>query len=343
MKTVFVGLSGGVDSSVTAALLRDAGYRVVGVYMKNWSKDIAGFECPWQEDYLDAKRVAVQLGIEFMLFDFEQQYFNKVVQYMIDEYRIGRTPNPDIMCNQEIKFHLFYDVARDKGADMIATGHYAVTKDGLLFKAHDSNKDQSYFLYRISSQVLQNVLFPLGGYTKPEVRKIAQRYNLVTATKKESMGICFVGKVGIKEFLQQYVTTVQGPVIDQHGNTIGTHDGALFYTIGQRHGLGVVGGMPVYVVGKDMEQNIVYVTSRLDDERLWRQQLLLSSPHWITSLPESHKTYQVRMRHRAPLVDAYYDKDTQQLSLKDPVRAITAGQSAVIYDDDMVLGGGIVT
>lgn len=343
MKTVFVGLSGGVDSSVTAALLRDAGYRVVGVYMKNWSKDIAGFECPWQEDYLDAKRVAVQLGIEFMLFDFEQQYFEKVVQYMIDEYRIGRTPNPDIMCNQEIKFNLFYDVARDKGADIIATGHYAVTRNGLLFKAHDSNKDQSYFLYRISTQVLQNVLFPLGDYTKPEVRLIAQRYNLVTAAKKESMGICFVGKVGIKEFLQQYVTTEQGPVIDQHNNTIGTHDGALFYTIGQRHGLGVVGGMPVYVVGKDIDRNIVYVTSQLDDERLWRQELTLTNPHWIKDFPEINKLYQVRMRHRAPLVGAYYNKDTQQLSLKDPVRAITAGQSAVVYDGDMVLGGGIVT
>ena len=310
--------------------------------MKNWSKDIAGFECPWQEDYLDAKRVAVQLGIDFMLLDFEQQYFEKVVQYMIDEYRIGRTPNPDIICNQEIKFKLFYDIARDKGADIIATGHYANTKNGALYKAHDNNKDQSYFLYRISSDALQNTLFPLGGYTKPEVRSLAQHYNLITATKKESMGICFVGKVGIKEFLQQYVQVEQGPVIDQFGNNIGTHDGAIFYTIGQRHGLGVIGGLPVYVIGKDMQKNIVYVTSQLDDERLWRQQLRLTSTHWITNAPQAGTKYYARMRHRAPLVSASYDSSSMLLRLDDPVRAVTAGQSAVLYDDDMVVGGGIV-
>ena len=342
MKTVYVGLSGGVDSSVAAALLRDAGYRVVGVYMKNWSKDIPGFECPWKDDYIDAKRVAVQLGIDFELIDFEQQYHDKVVQYMIDEYKIGRTPNPDIMCNQEIKFKLFFDAAIERGADFIATGHYARTHGGNLYTAKDANKDQTYFLYRVTSDALMHTLFPLGEYTKPEVRKMAEKYQLITAQKKESMGICFVGKVGIKEFLQQYVTTEPGPVIDQHGNTIGTHDGALFYTIGQRHGLGVIGGLPVYVIDKDIQQNVVYVTSQIDDERLWRTQLDLVSEHWIQQPPTEGKTYRVRSRHRAPLVKAVYTATASRLLLDAPIRAITPGQSLVLYDDDHVLGGGII-
>jgi tRNA-specific 2-thiouridylase len=342
VKTVFVGLSGGVDSSVAAALLRDAGYRVVGVYMKNWSKDIPGFECPWKEDYMDAKRVAVQLGIDFELIDFETQYHEKVVNYMIEEYKIGRTPNPDIMCNQEIKFKLFYDTALESGADYIATGHYAITKQGRLYAAKDKNKDQSYFLYRVNATALRKTLFPLGEYTKPEVRTLAESYNLVTAKKKESMGICFVGKVGIKEFLQQYVTTQPGPVIDQFGVTIGTHDGAIFYTIGQRHGLGVIGGLPVYVVGKDIDKNIVYVTSQLDDDRLWRTQLHITSQHWIDQPPRDDTTYLVRSRHRAPLVPAKYIPNQSQIELEVPIRAITPGQSVVMYDADYVVGGGIV-
>lgn len=342
MKTVYVGLSGGVDSSVVAALLRDEGYKVVGVYMKNWSKDIPGFECPWKDDYMDAKRVAVQLGIDFELIDFEQQYRDKVVQYMIDEYKIGRTPNPDVMCNQEIKFKLFYDTAIEQGADYIATGHYARTQGGGLYTAKDANKDQTYFLYRVASGALKHTLFPLGEYTKPEVRKLAAKYHLITAQKKESMGICFVGKVGIKEFLQQYVQTEPGLVIDQYGNTIGTHDGALFYTIGQRHGLGVVGGLPVYVIDKDIQQNIVYVTSQIDDERLWRTQLDLTSEHWIQQPPEEGKTYLVRSRHRAPLVKATYLSEKSRLLLDTPIRAITPGQSLVVYDTDHVLGGGII-
>lgn len=342
MSTVFVGLSGGVDSSVAAALLQRAGHRIVGVYMKNWSKDLPGFECPWKEDYMDAKRVAVQLGIEFELFDFESQYQQKVVEYMINEYQIGRTPNPDIMCNQEIKFKLFYETAREAGAEYIATGHYAITRQGNLYKGKDDNKDQSYFLYRVSKAALEQTLFPLGEYEKPEVRRLAEEFSLVTAKKKESMGICFVGKVGIKEFLSQYVTTRPGPVIDQYGNQIGTHDGAIFYTIGQRHGLGVIGGLPVYVVDKDVEQNVVYVTSQLDDERLWRTQLTLTSPHWIDTPPEGARQYMVRTRHRAPLVAASFAGSLRQLQLQQPIRAITAGQSAVIYDDDRVVGGGIV-
>jgi len=342
VKTVYVGLSGGVDSSVTAALLKDAGYRVVGAYMKNWSKDLPGFECPWKEDYLDAKRVAVQLGIDFQLFDFEEQYKSKVVDYMIEAYKVGTTPNPDIMCNQEIKFKLFFDTAMLHGADYIATGHYARTTDGQLRTAKDDSKDQSYFLYRVNSATLKKTLFPLGDYKKTYVRKLAAQYKLITATKKESMGICFVGKVGIKEFLSQYVTTQPGPVIDQYGNEIGTHDGAIFYTIGQRHGLGVIGGLPVYVIEKDIDKNIVYVTSQLDDERLWRTSLRITSPHWINQAPQLGKPYDIRTRHRAPLARASFKDTLDTLHVDSPVRAITAGQSVVIYEDDRVVGGGIV-
>lgn len=341
MKTVYVGLSGGVDSSVTAALVKRAGYRVVGVYMKNWSQDLPGFDCPWKEDYLDAKRVAVQLGIDFRLFDFEKQYKQKVVDYMIAEYKIGRTPNPDIMCNQEIKFRLFYDTAIAEGADMIATGHYAIVKDGQLFMGKDQNKDQSYFLYRAPKDALKKTLFPLGELTKPEVRAKANDLNLITAKKKESMGICFVGKVGIKEFLSQYVSSQPGPVINQYGEEIGQHDGAIFYTIGQRHGLGVGGGMPIYVVGKDMDTNTVFVTSKLDDEKLWDKMISITSPYWINKQPDSNKKYQFRTRYRAPLVEGQFNEDFTKISLKDQVRALTPGQSVVTYDGELVVGGGI--
>lgn len=342
MKTVYVGLSGGVDSSVTAALIKQAGYKTVGVYMKNWSQDLPGFDCPWKDDYLDAKRVAVQLGIDFKMFDFETEYKQKVVDYMIDEYEIGRTPNPDIMCNQEIKFRLFYDTAKAEGADFIATGHYAIAKDGNLYKGKDDNKDQSYFLYRAPADALGNTIFPLGEMTKPQVRAKAKELGLFTAKKKESMGICFVGKVGIKEFLNQYVSVKPGPIVNQYGEELGEHEGAIYYTIGQRHGLGVGGGMPVYVVGKDMTKNIVYVSSKLDDAGLWNDKISLTSQYWINREPVSGKKYQVRSRYRAPLVDGYFNDDLSVLNLDSPVRAATPGQSTVIYEDDLVLGGGIV-
>ncbi len=344
-KTVFVGLSGGVDSSVSAALLKEQGYNVVGVYMKNWSRDLPGFPCPWKEDYQDAKRVAVQLGIEFKMFDFESEYFNKVVQYMLDGFTAGITPNPDIMCNQEIKFKLFLDAAIEQGADYIATGHYAQTKDGQLLVAADSNKDQTYFLYRITKDALTKTLFPIGYLTKPQVRELAIKHKLVTAAKKESMGICFVGKVGIKEFLQQFLPDQpSGDIKNQYGMTIGTHDGAIFYTIGQRHGLNVGGGLPYYVSGKDMAKNEVYVTTDLQDEKLWSNTITITSPHWIGIEPTAANLL-VRTRHRGPLtkVDSITKaKSDYILQLSEPLRALTAGQSAVLYQNDVCVGGGII-
>jgi tRNA-uridine 2-sulfurtransferase len=344
-KKVYVGMSGGVDSSVTASLLKEQGYDVVGVYMKNWSQDLPGFQCPWKEDYQDAKRVAVQLGIDFKMYDFEKEYRQKVVDYMIDEYKAGRTPNPDIMCNQEVKFKLFLNTALEDGADMIATGHYARIKDGQLLTGIDANKDQSYFLYRVTQDALEHSLMPIGEYEKPKVRELAKKLGLATAEKKDSQGICFVGKVGIREFLEQFVATEPGDIIEQNGAKIGQHDGALFYTIGQRHGLDVGGGLPYYVVGKDMNKNEVYVTTDLQDERLWRKELQLTDMHWINGEPDFAKSYQLRTRYRAPLVNIESIKKTDNgvsVVVGEEVRAITPGQSAVIYDGDHCLGGGIV-
>lgn len=344
-QTVYVGMSGGVDSSVTAALLKKQGYDVVGVYMKNWSQDLPGMPCPWKEDYQDAKRVAVQLDIPFKMYDFEKEYRQKVVDYMITEYKAGRTPNPDIMCNQEVKFKLFLDTALDDGADLIATGHYARVKDGQLLAAANKDKDQTYFLYRVKEDALKKSLMPIGDFkTKAEVRDMAKKLGLATAEKKDSQGICFVGKVGIRDFLSQYVTTESGVIKDQHGITVGEHDGAIFYTIGQRHGLSVGGGLPYYVIGKDMKKNEVYVTTNLDDENLWKDEIILTDAHWINGQPQADKIYQVRTRYRAPLVDCTIQLHGKKASVKlvEKVRAITPGQSAVIYDGDRVVGGGIV-
>lgn len=341
MAKVFVGMSGGVDSSVTAALLVEQGHDVTGVYMKNWSEDLPGMHCPWAEDVADAKRVAVNLGIDFQVFDFQKEYKQKVVDYMIAEYQAGRTPNPDVMCNQEVKFKIFLEAALENGAEFIATGHYARTDNGRLLRAKDDNKDQTYFLYRVTHEALAQTIFPLGDYTKQEVRQLAKERNLWTADKKESMGICFVGQVGIREFLSEYVTTEPGDIIDkQMGLTVGWHDGAIFYTLGQRHGLNVGGGLPYYVVGKDMAKNEVYVSRSIDDENLWHKNIHLGNVHWINQVPPDGSQIQVRLRHRGSLIDATYSAGTLQLASAE--RAVAPGQSAVIYDGDECLGGGIV-
>lgn len=384
-------MSGGVDSSLAAALLVEQGYNVTGVYMKNWSQDLPGIKCPWADDLADAKRVAVQLGIDFKVFDFEKEYKHLVVDYMIDEYKNGRTPNPDIMCNQEVKFRLFLDAAMQEGADLIAMGHYArvdnclsksaelsspksskrlrsrsikgpgallnlgcrclddvgneiSTSSGRLLRAVDDNKDQTYFLYRVTGGALSKTLFPIGEYNKPEVRKMAKARGLTTAVKRDSQGICFIGQVGIKDFLSMYVDQKPGNIVDKSsGKILGHHDGAIFYTFGQRHGLNLGGGLPYYVVGKDMDKNEVYVTTDLNDDSLWRNTIKLVNLHWINEAPAEGE-YQIRVRHRAPLVDAdlKFTDDGLELKLSTPERAIAPGQSVVIYDDQICLGGGII-
>ena len=344
MTKVYVGMSGGVDSSLSAALLVEQGYDVTGVYMKNWTQDLPGMKCPWADDLADAKRVAVQLGINFKVFDFENEYRHKVVDYMIDEYKAGRTPNPDIMCNQEVKFKIFLESALEDGADMIATGHYARVENGVLKMAVDANKDQTYFLYRVTGPALSKTLFPLGEYTKPTVREMAKERGLFTAGKKDSQGICFVGKVGIREFLSQYVDQVPGEIIDKKsGKVLGRHDGAIFYTLGQRHGLDLGGGLPYYVVGKDMDKNEVYVTTDLNDATLWKADISLGAVHWINDAP-APGIFDIRIRHRAALAAAElrFNGDDVSLNLRDEQRAIASGQSVVIYDGDVCLGGGII-
>lgn len=338
---VFVGMSGGVDSSLTAALLVERGYDVTGVYMKNWTQDLPGMICPWADDLADAKRVAVHLGIPFKVYDFEKEYKHKVVDYMIKEYQAGRTPNPDIMCNQEVKFKLFLEAALEDGADMIATGHYAAVRDGRLLLAKDEVKDQTYFLYRVTKEALEKTLFPLGEFTKPEVRAMASERGLITAQKKDSQGICFVGSVGIKEFLSQFVQTEPGDIIDKDSDkTLGRHDGAIYYTLGQRHGLNVGGGLPYYVTGKDMLRNIVYVSQNLNDESMWRTEIPLTDIHWIDTAPSEGAEIRARLRHRGALIRGAVSGGV--LHLESPERSVATGQSAVIYDDITCLGGGFV-
>lgn len=343
MKTVYVGLSGGVDSSVAAALLLQEGYRVVGVYMKNWTADVAGVACPWKQDLADARAVAAKLDIPFKVFDFQIEYKAKVVDYMVAEYAAGRTPNPDVMCNQEIKFKLFLDAALDDGADLIATGHYARVKDGRLYAGIDPAKDQSYFLYRVTSKALSKTLMPIGEYAKPEIRKLAKKFGLPTAAKPDSQGICFVGEVGIKPFLLQYIKAKPGPVL-LDGQEIGQHDGAIFYTIGQRHGLGIGGGTPYYVSGKDIKTNTIEVTPDPSDLATNGDQFAIEDAHWINDGPEAGKDYQVPIRYHGKKTESRITNYElgYKITLKTPERSITPGQSAVVYDGDMVVGGGII-
>lgn len=345
MKAVYVGLSGGVDSSVSAALLKQSGYNVIGVYMQNWTEDIGGVECPWKQDLADAKAVAAKLDIPIKVFDFQKEYKAQVVDYMLAEYQAGRTPNPDVMCNQEIKFKLFLEASLNDGADFIATGHYARTTDGQLLRAADDNKDQTYFLYRVSEDALKHTLFPVSDYTKPQIRQLAAEFGLPTAKKPDSQGICFVGEVGMKSFLSTYLKTKKGPtILGRTGAVLGEHEGAIFYTTGQRHGLGIGGGQPYYVIGKDMAANTVFVTDNKEDLSLESDTFQINECHWINAEPQEDNVYQVRTRHRAELIDCRLQKiaDGYQITMDKTERAITPGQSAVVYDGQVCLGGGFI-
>lgn len=348
-RKVFIGLSGGVDSSVSAVLLKEAGYDVTGVFIQGWYPD--WMECSWRDDRLDAMRVAVALEIPFITLDLEKEYKKEVVDYMVSEYRAGRTPNPDVMCNKYVKFGTFLTWALAQGADYVATGHYArVGVDGTLLSGRDKGKDQSYFLWTLTKEQLSHVLFPVGDMEKDEVRKLAKKYGLSTAEKKDSQGICFMGQVDIVEFLSHYIEKKRGDVLDEQGRTIGTHDGATYLTLGVRHGFTVTektpDERPYYVIARDVEKNTITVSHRAPDGTLTseKKEFSLSSVNWIGDQPESGKKYKARVRHLGELLPCMVEvvnAHEAEIGFDTPL-TIASGQSIVVYDGDICLGGAIV-
>ncbi len=335
MKTVFVGMSGGVDSSVTAALLLERGFKVVGVHLKCWNLDGCA-----AADAEDARRAAETLSIPFYVFDFEQEYKDRVVEYMVDGYKRGITPNPDVACNQEIKFGLFYDRAMKMGADFVATGHYIKRKGDKLFAAKDKDKDQSYFLWTLKKEQVRHSLFPLGDLIKrTQVRKLAKKFNLPNAQKKDSQGICFVGQVSLPEFLGGFIPQKRGAVLSTAGKKLGEHTGAAYYTIGQRRGLGIGGSsVPLYVAEKDMKKNTITIAPE-GDESLYRQKVTLSDMSSIGK--KASGKLLVRIRYRQPLFKAKLVGKT--LVFDKPQKFVAPGQSAVLYrKNGEMIGGGII-
>ncbi len=346
-KRVIVGLSGGVDSSVAASLLVQQGYEVIGVFMKNWSENVGDFTCSWQKDLEDARRVAHKLGLRFYVWNFEKEYRQEVIGYFFKEYEKGRTPNPDVMCNKEIKFKLFLAKALAFGADYVATGHYArvVFKDGnyRLLRGLDSNKDQSYFLCTLQQAQLKYCLFPVGDYKKPAIRKLAKKFGLLTFAKPDSQGICFIGEIEVADLLRRNIKMKPGKIYDVTGKFLGTHEGLPLYTLGQR-GLNLGGDGPYYVVKKDKAKNAVIVSNKPNDPMLWRRECLVNELTWTRQLTLGKKV-EVAIRYRHPAEEAIVEKITKtmiKLKFIKPQRAITPGQSAVFYQGEELLGGGII-
>ncbi|NEU31576.1 tRNA 2-thiouridine(34) synthase MnmA [bacterium LRH843] len=348
---VVVGMSGGVDSSVTALLLKEQGYDVIGIFMKNWDDtDESGF-CSATEDYEDVIRVCNQIGIPYYAVNFEKEYWDKVFTYFLEEYKAGRTPNPDVMCNKEIKFKAFLNHAMTLGADYVATGHYArvVEKDGeiQLLRGIDDNKDQTYFLNALTQKQLSKTMFPIGHLPKKEVRKIAEKAELATATKKDSTGICFIGERNFKDFLSNFLPANRGEMLTVDGKVMGHHDGLMYYTLGQRHGLGIGGaGEPWFVIGKNLEQNVLLVGQGYHNEGLYSDGLEAIGLNWISSQPVEKEficTAKFRYRQSDQKVTVFIGENgTATVKFYERQRAITPGQAVVFYDGDVCLGGGII-
>lgn len=357
---IVVGMSGGVDSSVAAWLLKEQGYEVTGLFMKNWEDDDDSEFCSSRQDWLDAVSVADRLGIEIEAVNFATEYKERVFSEFLREYQAGRTPNPDVLCNSEIKFKAFLDYALQMGASGIATGHYArigkneASTSGdefLLLKALDRTKDQSYFLHRLNQQQLARTQFPLGNLLKTEVRQTAHRLGLANHAKKDSTGICFIGERPFREFLNRYLPTQPGPIKNLQGQVIGQHIGLSFYTLGQRQGLGIGGiknselGAPWYVVAKELQSNSLIVVQGMQHPALWRLRLRAEQASWIAGRPPQQLTLSAKIRYRQH--DATCKLNSQQddsfdLKFRQRQWAITSGQSAVLYDGDICLGGGII-
>ncbi len=383
-KTVFVGISGGVDSAVSAALLKDQGYNVVGVFIRTWTPDF--IECTWQDERRDAMRICAHLDIPFLECDAEEAYKQKVAEYMIEEYKNGRTPNPDVMCNREVKFGVFWNFAKERGADYIATGHYAQvfhsqgsSQSSLSLSASrdytrgfgaptpvafqgpcelhtgiDRSKDQVYFLWTLTQDDLAHVLFPVGHLNKTEVRKLASKYKIPVAIKKDSQGVCFLGPLDMKDFLKHYIKTKKGDVINSDGVVIGSHDGAVFFTLGERHGFNLNkksdNSKPLYVVSKDVGKNTITVSDKLNKKNDNNLQTIINcnKVNWISKIPESDKIYKAQIRYHGELLNCTII-GMSSLDLTEPIKIsfenevlVDRGQSIVIYDGDVCLGGGIV-
>ena len=340
-KLVFVGMSGGVDSSVTAALLKQQGYKVVGVFLKAWGPE--GIKCTWRDDRREAMRVAAHLDIPLVTWDLSEEYKNKIVDYMLGEYKAGRTPNPDVMCNKYIKFGAFYDKAVKLGADYVATGHYAQVKKGQLLQAKDQSKDQSYFLYQIKPEALNKTLFPVGGLLKTEVRKLAKKFKLPNAERKDSQGLCFIGKFDFKEFLQAELKPQKGKVVNEEGEVIGYHEGAILYTLGERHGFIITTktpqDKPYYIVTKDIKANTLTVSQNPKNTKGKQKEFMLENTNWFTA-PLANKKYLVQIRYHGAFLPCQI-KD-QKIIFTDNIQDLAAGQSVVVYDGKKVMGGGVV-
>lgn len=344
-KKVFVGLSGGVDSAVSAALLKEQGFDVTGVFIKVWQPDF--LPCSWREERRDAMKVALALDIPFLFFDFSDEYKKEVVDKMITEYKNGRTPNPDVLCNKEVKFGAFWKKAQAYGADYIATGHYARIEDGKLEEGQDKEKDQSYFLWTLTGDDLSHTIFPVGNLEKREVRELARKYSLPVSEKKDSQGICFIGDIEMSEFLSHFVSLKSGKVLNTRGETIGKHKGALIYTIGERHGFEITKKKPTdgafYIVSKDLRTNTITV-SNSEPEIISHSptKVAIDSLNWITEPKELKLT--CRIRYRGEKLEAVISNSGKKvfLEFKAPVRGLSLGQSVVFYDKDICLGGGVM-
>ncbi len=389
---VFVGVSGGVDSSVALALLKEQGYDVIGVFLKVWYPDF--LSCDWKEERQSAMRVCATLGVPFLTMDCEKEYKKEVADYMIAEYRAGRTPNPDVFCNKYVKFGVFLKKALGLGADFVATGHYSRVekisnfgeeklfletsrsragererknqqifdacsakdfprKKSKLFELHegtDENKDQSYFLYTLDQKQLSHTLFPIGHLTKPEVRKLAEKFRLPTATKKDSQGICFLGKVDLKEFLSHYIETKKGDVLNTRGEKIGWHNGAIFYTIGERHGFTITKKSPndsrLFVVTKDLEKNTIIVADKKTESGAVysTKEIVVKDLHFVSGKEKENFDCSIRIRYRQEKQKCSVTKKSNgwHITFTEPQNGVALGQSAVLYDNDICLGGGII-
>ncbi len=345
-KTVVVGMSGGVDSSVVALLVKLQGYRVIGLFMKNWDETNPDGSCSADLDYQDVIKVCEKLDIPYYSVNFVKEYWEGVFTEFLNDYRKGFTPNPDILCNREIKFKVFYQRAKLLGADFLATGHYCQVKDGKLLKAVDQNKDQTYFLYAVERGVFKDVLFPIGHLPKPKVRELATKFDLATSAKKDSTGICFIGERNFKDFLSQYIEKSKGNFVDLQGKILGQHDGTCFYTLGQRKGMGIGGpGDAWFVVAKDFDKNEVILAQGQDHPALYADGLTAVELNWLKPAPTGTFKCKAKVRYRQPERHCTVTVMDQMVKVvfDQPERAMTPRQSIVFYDGEECIGGGIIS